>query len=124
MGNSHRTDIAASLDQVESPIDPQVLGRTMTCELEHPTTSNRREVGVASRTMQQRGHCVHAPPAPNAAFKPRRVKPGEPAGQLICAAMEAALSRIRVADPGARRGEIEGIHRLRTSTRRLRSELR
>jgi CHAD domain-containing protein len=31
---------------------------------------------------------------------------------------------VQAADPEARRGDIEGIHRLRTSTRRLRSELR
>jgi CHAD domain-containing protein len=31
---------------------------------------------------------------------------------------------MRAADPEARRGDIEGVHRLRTSTRRLRSELR
>ena len=33
------------------------------------------------------------------------------------------MARMEAADPEARRGEVEGIHRLRTSTRRLRSEL-
>jgi CHAD domain-containing protein len=38
--------------------------------------------------------------------------------------LETALSRIRSTEADARRGDIEGIHRLRTTTRRLRSELR
>ena len=61
-----------------------------------------------------------APPA----VKPPRVKPGEPSAKLIRSALIAALLRVQAADPEARRGEVEGIHRLRTSTRRLRSELR
>ena len=40
------------------------------------------------------------------------------------AALETASSRIRSIEPAARRGDAEGIHRLRTTTRRLRSELR
>jgi CHAD domain-containing protein len=53
-----------------------------------------------------------------------RVKPRDPAGHAILSALEGAVLRIQVSDPEARRGESEGIHRLRTSTRRLRSELR
>jgi CHAD domain-containing protein len=53
-----------------------------------------------------------------------RVKPSEPVAELIRAALNVAASRMQAADPEARRGDIEGIHRLRTSTRRLRSELR
>ena len=41
-----------------------------------------------------------------------------------CVALETALSRIRGIEADARRGDAEGIHRLRTTTRRLRSELR
>ena len=52
-----------------------------------------------------------------------RVKPRQPAAELIRTALRGAMARIDVADPEARRGEVEGIHRLRTSTRRLRSEL-
>jgi CHAD domain-containing protein len=33
------------------------------------------------------------------------------------------MARLEAADPEARRGDVEGVHRLRTSTRRLRSEL-
>jgi CHAD domain-containing protein len=43
---------------------------------------------------------------------------------VIVAALRGAVSRIQSNDPDARRGDGEGIHRLRTSTRRLRSELR
>jgi CHAD domain-containing protein len=42
----------------------------------------------------------------------------------IKAALEGAAARIGECDPHARGGDSEGIHRLRTSTRRLRSELR
>jgi CHAD domain-containing protein len=48
----------------------------------------------------------------------------DPAGQAVIAALKGAVSRFAAADPETRRGDGEGIHRLRTSTRRLRSELR
>ena len=38
-------------------------------------------------------------------------------------ALQTAVSRIEASDPEARRGDGDGIHRLRTSIRRLRSEL-
>jgi CHAD domain-containing protein len=53
-----------------------------------------------------------------------RVKPGDPAADAIVAALRGAVLRIAASDPEARSGDSEGIHRLRTSTRRLRSELR
>jgi len=52
------------------------------------------------------------------------IKPKYPAAELIRAALKGAITRLQAADPEARRGEPEGVHRLRTSTRRLRSELR
>jgi CHAD domain-containing protein len=52
------------------------------------------------------------------------IKPKYPAAELIRSALKGAMARIQAADPEARRGEPEGVHRLRTSTRRLRSELR
>jgi CHAD domain-containing protein len=52
-----------------------------------------------------------------------RVKPDDPVGQVILAAVRGAVSRIAARDPDARRGDAEGIHGLRTATRRLRSEL-
>jgi CHAD domain-containing protein len=44
--------------------------------------------------------------------------------QAVLVSLETALSRIRSTEADARRGDVEGIHRLRTTTRRLRSELR
>jgi CHAD domain-containing protein len=55
---------------------------------------------------------------------PPTVNPGDAVGQAVKAALEGAAARISECDPEARRGDSEGIHRLRTSTRRLRSELR
>jgi CHAD domain-containing protein len=52
-----------------------------------------------------------------------RVRPDDPAGHVILAALRGAVSRIAARDPDARRGDAEGIHGLRTATRRLRSEL-
>src|SRR5208337_3443063 len=52
------------------------------------------------------------------------IKPKYPAAELIRSALEGAIARMQAAGPEASRGEPEGVHRLRTSTRRLRSELR
>jgi len=53
-----------------------------------------------------------------------KVKPADAVGEAVKAALKGAVARIGECDPAARRGDGEGIHRLRTSTRRLRSELR
>ncbi len=53
-----------------------------------------------------------------------RVKPGDPVGHAVLVSLETALSRIQAIEPEVRQGNSEGIHRLRTTTRRLRSELR
>ncbi len=45
-------------------------------------------------------------------------------GHAVLVSLETALSRIRAIEPEVRQGDSEGIHRLRTTTRRLRSELR
>jgi CHAD domain-containing protein len=52
------------------------------------------------------------------------IKPNYPAAELIRSAFKAAIARMQAADPDARRGEPEGVHRLRAATRRLRSELK
>jgi len=52
------------------------------------------------------------------------LKPDDPVGNAILSAFQAAVLRIEASDLEARRGDGEGIHRLRTSIRRLRSELR
>lgn len=53
-----------------------------------------------------------------------RVRPRDPIARAVLVSLETALSRIQSTEADARRGEVEGIHRLRTTTRRLRSELR
>jgi CHAD domain-containing protein len=52
-----------------------------------------------------------------------RIKPRDQAKSAVLSALCGALSRIAASDLAARTGDGEGIHRLRTSTRRLRSEL-
>jgi CHAD domain-containing protein len=53
-----------------------------------------------------------------------RVKPGDPVADALVAALRGAVLRMAATDSEASRGDPEGIHRLRTSTRRLRSELK
>jgi CHAD domain-containing protein len=53
-----------------------------------------------------------------------RVRPRDPAGEAVVHALRMALSRITAHEPEARRGAPEGVHRLRSASRRLRSELR
>ncbi|MHB1561050.1 MAG: CHAD domain-containing protein, partial [Isosphaeraceae bacterium] len=62
--------------------------------------------------------------SPGATVEVPRIRPRDPVSKAVLAAFETALSRIRATDAAARRGDVEGIHRLRTTTRRLRSELR
>jgi CHAD domain-containing protein len=52
------------------------------------------------------------------------VGPDAPAAGAIGRALTKGLLALRENDPAARRGEVEGVHRMRTATRRLRSELR
>lgn len=50
--------------------------------------------------------------------------PGDPASRAITASLRSAIGRLGAAEELARRGDVEGVHRLRTTCRRLRSELR
>lgn len=52
------------------------------------------------------------------------IRPRDPVERAVRVAIESALGRFRDNEDEARRGAVEGIHRLRTATRRLRSELR
>jgi CHAD domain-containing protein len=52
------------------------------------------------------------------------VGPDAPAACVVRLALAKGLQRLRENEPEARRGEVEGVHRMRTATRRLRSELR
>ncbi|WP_337175306.1 CHAD domain-containing protein [Paludisphaera sp.] len=53
----------------------------------------------------------------------RGAGPDDPASKAIVAALATAVERLRAADSLARAGAPEGVHRLRTASRRLRSEL-
>ena len=53
-----------------------------------------------------------------------RIRPDDPAGQVVSSTIRQAISRIAATEAQVRHGEAEGVHRLRTTTRRLRSELR
>ena len=53
-----------------------------------------------------------------------RVDADDPVGDVVFSVLSVAVLRIAGTDADARRGDPEGIHRLRTTTRRLRSELR
>jgi CHAD domain-containing protein len=53
-----------------------------------------------------------------------RVKRSDPARLIIQSSFAGAISRIQANEPEIRRGAVEGVHRLRTATRRLRGELR
>ena len=55
---------------------------------------------------------------------PPDVGPDEPAAHAIRMALIVDDRRLREHDPAARLGDVEGVHRMRTSTRRLRSNLR
>jgi CHAD domain-containing protein len=52
------------------------------------------------------------------------LNPRAPAGLAVVHALQTALSRIGTHDSVAKRGDPEGVHRLRSASRRLRSELR
>jgi CHAD domain-containing protein len=53
-----------------------------------------------------------------------RVDADDPVADVVFSVLRVAVLRIAGTDADARRGGAEGIHRLRTTTRRLRSELR
>ncbi|MFI5456321.1 MAG: CHAD domain-containing protein [Isosphaerales bacterium] len=63
-------------------------------------------------------------PCPPSTESSPSLRPDDPAGRAVVSALQTAVSRIAASDPEVRRGNTEGIHRLRTSIRRLRSELR
>ncbi len=52
------------------------------------------------------------------------IRPRDPVERAVRLALTSALDRFRDNEEPAQRGAVEGIHRLRTATRRLRSELR
>src|SRR5947209_4332370 len=55
---------------------------------------------------------------------PPSVGPDEPAALAIRLSLFNGEQRLRQNDPAARQGNVDGVHRMRTAARRLRSELR
>lgn len=53
-----------------------------------------------------------------------QARPGDPAAVAVRSALAIGLHWLRVNDPLARSGDVDGVHHLRTTTRRLRSTLR
>src|SRR5262245_50951143 len=51
------------------------------------------------------------------------LNPRAPAGLAVVHALRTALSRMRTHEQAAKRGDPDGVHRLRSASRRLRSEL-
>jgi inorganic triphosphatase YgiF len=62
--------------------------------------------------------------APPEVVSPDRLKPSEPAGRTVRAAIARGVERIMLNDPRARLGEVEPLHQMRVGARRLRSDLR
>lgn len=65
-----------------------------------------------------------AKPRPAETLAIPRIKRSDPASLVIRSALTAAVARIQANEPAIRQGVAEGVHRLRTATRRLRGELR
>jgi CHAD domain-containing protein len=79
---------------------------------------------LTERNVLQRGSGPGQGSRPPEVIALPRIKPNDPAGDVVRSSLRGVISRISAAEPEARRGDSEGIHRLRTATRRLRSELR
>jgi CHAD domain-containing protein len=95
----------------------------MNSKLEHPVPAAGTNGRSLFQTNGKGAPRLERPGPKPAVVSLPRIKPRQPAVDLIRGALRGAMARLEAADPEARRGEVEGIHRLRTSTRRLRSEL-
>ena len=63
--------------------------------------------------------------SPHSSVAPKaRLRLRDPAGDAVALALRTSLTRIGAHEALARRGDPEGVHRLRAASRRLRSELR
>jgi CHAD domain-containing protein len=96
----------------------------MNAKIESPPQLDEKEHASLSQESSQAQEPSSPPPSTPVASDVPRVKPRQPAAILVEAALKGALARVQAADPEARKGEPEGIHHLRTSMRRLRSEIR
>jgi CHAD domain-containing protein len=96
----------------------------MSAKVDDKMEAQRREASEIPEAGRNMCHLTPPVVVNRATLSMPRIKPGAPAAELIQAALRCAVARVQAADPEARRGEPEGIHQLRTSARRLRSELR
>ena len=78
---------------------------------------NDSRAGVAGSSSAGRSPHSAVGTSPGVSRETRR-------GYAVALAMRTALSRIGANEPDAMRGDPEGVHRLRSASRRLRSELR
>ncbi|HEX6487760.1 MAG TPA: CHAD domain-containing protein [Candidatus Dormibacteraeota bacterium] len=74
-----------------------------------------------SKAARALGPRAVAPPEAH----PKAVRPGDPAGAAVAAAIAASTARLLLHDPGVRLGDDpEAVHQARVATRRLRADLR
>lgn len=80
---------------------------------------------MASSKNRERG-CREAKASPGGAWSQSVgwVSPRDPAGVAVQAAFASAALGLLANEPAARGGDAEGVHHMRTTTRRLRGELR
>jgi CHAD domain-containing protein len=81
------------------------------------THNDARSAGKPDHGVAIASHSPHE-------FVPPQIAPDDPASVAIQIALSSGFHRLQAHEPGARQGDVEGIHRMRTAARRLRSELR
>jgi CHAD domain-containing protein len=84
-----------------------------------PAAGDQEQDGL--ETKAEAGGVDHDVPSSSGAGV---VAPADPAAQAIQTTLAEGLERLRASLAPACRGEVEGVHRLRTTSRRLRSALR
>ena len=89
-----------------------------------PKPSSPRSDGVADRSRVDGVLRLTPPPLPDAEPEPPDIAPDEPAAVAIHRALASGVQRLRASEAPARQRDPEGIHKMRTSARRLRSVLR
>jgi inorganic triphosphatase YgiF len=121
-------------DEVSVLDGDRVLSRFRELELESRGPELKQLRPVAARL--RRAGAVLAEPVPKAirAMGPRAdaqpdvtpltARPGDPAADAVKAALASGTLRLIENDPATRLGDEEGLHQMRVSTRRLRSDLR
>jgi inorganic triphosphatase YgiF len=85
------------------------------------TENGAAEAPQVPKLVRALGPRAKAPPE---VVVPDRIKPGDPAGTAVRAAIARGVQRVMLNDPRVRLGDIEALHQMRVGTRRLRSDLR